>query len=157
MPNAPAPGLAPVRHTGAMKARSLVTLALAFLTVVGCGGESSAATLGGTLSYVRSGGLAGETDELTIQRDGRAKVTTDRGGAQSFKLTASEREKIAKLVKEADLATLKVRKTPPVPDGYAYEIAYGTRKVSFESNATPQRVKKLVTALGEIVAKHRKP
>ncbi len=139
-----------------MKARTLITLALAFLTVAGCGGESSAATLNQTLSYVRSGGLAGETDELTIQRDGRAKVTTARGGTKNFTLKGSEREKIAKLLKEADLATLKVPKTRATPDGYAYQLGYGTRKISFESNATPQRVKKLVTALGELVAKHRK-
>jgi hypothetical protein len=137
--------------------RPLLILAVALLTLPGCG-EDSAATLGGSLSYVRSGGLAGETQELTIQRDGRATVTSDLGGADKasdFMLTDSERDQVAGLVQEADLATLEARKTPPVADGYAYELTYGGRTIRWEMGATPERAAKLVRILGGLAEKHR--
>ena len=142
-----------------MTARSALGVAIALLALSGCGGhDSPSAALDGPLSYVRSGGFAGETQELTIQRDGRATVTSDLGGtdqASDFELEESQREEIAKLVNDADLATVKAREAPPVADGYAYELTYGGDMVRWEMGATPERIAELVRVLGELAEANR--
>ena len=112
--------------------------------------------LSGPLGYVRSGGIAGETQELTIQPDGRGRVTSDLGGteqATDFTLSDSEREDIAKLVNDVDLATVKVRETPPVADGFAYELLR-RRHVRWEMGATPEDLSELVRELGRLAEAH---
>jgi hypothetical protein len=136
----------------------LVILAVALLALSGCGEDSPSAELDGPLSYVRSGGIAGETQELTIQPDGGGTVTSDLGGteqASEFSLEASQREEIARLAQEADIATLKPREVPPVADGYQYELSYGGDTVRWEMGGTPERAEELVRVLGEVVEAHR--
>jgi hypothetical protein len=134
-----------------------VILAVALLTLPGCG-EDSSAPLAGPLSYVRSGGIAGETQELTIQPDGQARITSDLGGAEKaadFTLSDDQRSEVARLVEEADVATLKAGDAPPVADGYAYELAYGGKTVRWEMGGTPERAAELVRVLGELVEANR--
>jgi hypothetical protein len=131
----------------------------ALVTFSGCGEDTSeAAPLAGPLTYVRSGGFAGETVELTIEPDGRGTVTSDLSGqdsARSFELTDSERERIVDLVEEADVATLEPRKTPPVADGYQFELTFDGRTVRWEMDGTPERAGELVRLLGELAEQHR--
>ena len=141
-----------------MTARSALSVAVALLALSGCGEDSPSASLNGPLSYVRSGGIAGETQELTIQPDGRGRVTSDLGGteqATDFTLSDSEREEIAKLVNDVDLATVEVDDAPPVADGYAYELTYGGDTVRWEMDATPEDISELVRVLGSVAEAHR--
>jgi hypothetical protein len=141
-----------------MTARSALGVAIALLALSGCGEDSPSATLSGPLSYVRSGGIAGETQVLTIQPDGGGKVTSDLGGteqASDFALDDTQREEIAKLVNDADLATVKAREAPPVADGYQYELSYGGDTVRWEMDGTPERISELVRVLGELAETNR--
>jgi hypothetical protein len=136
----------------------LVILAVALLALSGCGEDAPSAELDGPLSYVRSGGIAGETQELTIQPDGGGKVTSDLGGGNAeaeFTLPDGERERIAQLVQDADIATLKPRDAPPVADGYQYELSYGGDTVRWEMGGAPERAEELVQVLGEVVEANR--
>ena len=136
----------------------LVVLAVALLALSGCGEDSPASSLSGPLEYVRSGGIAGETQVLTIQPDGRARVTSDLGGTEQgsdFTLDDSQRDEIAQLVNDADLATVKPREAPPVADGYQYELSYGGDTVRWEMDATPEELAELVRVLGELAEANR--
>ena len=141
-----------------MIARSALGVAIALLALSGCGEDTPASSLSGPLSYVRSGGIAGETQVLTIQPDGRARVTSDLGGneqASDFSLDDSQRDEIAQLVNDADLATVKAREAPPVADGYQYELSYGGDMVRWEMGGTPDRIAELVRVLGELAEANR--
>jgi hypothetical protein len=135
-----------------------LVLAVALVALSGCGEESSTTGLAGPLTYVRSGGFAGETQELKLQPDGSGTITSDLGGQESanrFTLTPAERERIAQLVGEADLATLQPRRAPPVDDGYTYELTYGGLTVRWEMDGTPERAGELVEVLGALAESHR--
>jgi len=137
-----------------MQARWLLTLTLALIALAGCGGESAAATLAGPLNYHRSGGFGGEVDDITIQRDGRARSETRRGGKRSFKLRKADLDRVAALVRDADLARVKVRKSRPANDLFYYSIAYRGRKLEFDDLTIPEPVSELVGALDSIVRRY---
>lgn len=137
-----------------MLARSLVALAL--LAFSGCGGDAAPA-LEGSLDYVRSGGLAGETEKLTIQPDGAATFSVDRGLRQEtkdFKLESDELERIAKRASEADLASIEIPKAEPVPDAYAFSVAYDGNKVAWAEEGKPQELQELTDALSAVAEKY---
>jgi hypothetical protein len=136
-----------------MPVRSTIFVAFALLTLSSCGGESAAATLQGTLGYSRSGGIAGLSEELTIQRDGRAKVTT-REGSKAFKLSKEERSRVSAALEDADLANVKVKKTPAVPDSFIYDLRYRGAKLQLNDTNVPKAVKPLLTELHRLVKAH---
>jgi hypothetical protein len=136
-----------------MPVRSTLFIAFALLTLSSCGGESAAATLKGTLGYARSGGIAGLSEELTIQRDGRAKVTTRRG-SKAFKLSKDERSAVADAIEHADLAHVRIDKRPPAPDAFVYVLRYGGRRLTFDDTTLPKRLERLVNELDELVEDH---
>jgi hypothetical protein len=142
-----------------MTARSALSVAVALLALSGCGGEDSpSASLNGPLEYVRSGGIAGETQVLSIQPDGRGRVTSDLGGTEQgsdFSLDDSQRDEIAKLVNDVDLRSVDAPETPPVADGYQYELTYGGDTVRWEMDGTPQEIAELVRVLGELAEANR--
>jgi hypothetical protein len=136
-----------------MPVRSTLFIAFALLTLSSCGGESAAATLKGTLGYARSGGIAGLSEELTIQPDGRAKVTT-RKASKAFKLSKDERSRVSVALADADLAHVKVRDTPAVPDSFVYELRYRGTRLEFNDTNLPKAVKPLVSELHRLAKAH---
>lgn len=139
-----------------MTARSLVALAaLALFALAGCGGDDEASsTLKGPLTYVRSGGIAGETQTLTIQPSGDATLTTDRGTkneSKDFKLDSGQLKRITELADETDLGSVKVEKAAPAPDAFMYSISYDGSEVQWQDGQEPQEVQELTDALADVV------
>ena len=69
-----------------MRRHVWLSLALALLVLTGGCGQASAAGLGGTVKYSKSGGIAGIRESMTIGSDGRGRIEKHR-----FRLTATER------------------------------------------------------------------
>jgi hypothetical protein len=105
--------------------------------------------LKGTLTYARSGGIAGVDDNLTIKRDGKSRLN-----GRSFRLRKVEREAVAELVAKVDFASVKVEPKPAVPDAFSHELTYRGHKVTFDDPSTPKKLKKLRDLLGRLISKY---
>jgi hypothetical protein len=144
--------------------RIAVILATALLLASGCGeegdsaAESSPASLGAELRYVRDGGFAGDHDVLVIRPDGHAKVTRQRGRDASFELSREEIAKVAKAVAGARLDELDPKSTSPkpVPDAFVYTVSYRGRKVETDDAAMPDSLAPLRQQLDLLVSRHAK-
>lgn len=139
-----------------MTVRSLVALAaLTLLALAGCGGDDEApSTLKGPLTYVRSGGIAGETLTLTIQPSGDATLTTDHGTkneSKDFKLDSGQLKRITELANETDLGSVKVEKATTAADAFMYSISYDGSEVQWQDGQEPQEVQELTDALADVV------
>ena len=134
--------------------KALLPLVLAF--TVALAADASAAGLTGTLRYDRSGGFAGISERLTVRTDGRATVRID-GRSRTVRLKRTERDRVARLVRHADIATVKVRKAPPAADAFAYSLAYRGHRVEFEDTNFPKRLEELVNTLADLVDKYGRP
>lgn len=149
------PGSIPYVHRfGAMIAAAAL--------VAGCGGDDEAeapsAPPSGTLVvYERGGGIAGVQEELRVERDGRATVTTGGpdGGRATFDLGDAELQRLADEVAAADLSD------PPGPpdtacaDCFVYRVEAGGRAVEFDEIDQPtESLSALVRHLGAVVAAH---
>jgi hypothetical protein len=146
------------RRGGGMFRRWMVTLALVVVAgIAACGSGDGAGTgderspedggLQTELVYVRSGGLAGETVELTIQPDGGAEVD----GA-SFTLSAEELDAVVAALGESDFEELPADATgDPVPDAYSHRITYGDHEVETVDLSVPPELEALLSELQSIV------
>jgi hypothetical protein len=133
-----------------MKAIALATLLLTVAAAApAVADDKDIPKLKGTLTYTRSGGLAGVDDRFTIKRDGRARLD-----GRSLRLLKVERDSVAALVDKADLASVKVVQRPAVPDAFIHSITYRGRTITFDDPSTPKKVKKLADLLGRLVQKY---
>jgi hypothetical protein len=127
-------------------------IALAVLLLALTAPAASAADvpkLKGTLTYARTGGIAGVDDNLRIRRDGRSLLN-----GREFRLRKVEREAVAKLVEEAKLEKVKVKPKPAVPDAFNHTLTYRKHTIAFDDPSTPKKVKKLRDLLGRLIAKY---
>jgi hypothetical protein len=138
-------------ETGAVKLpfRLCVTLALLLLTA-GCG-QASAAGLGGTVKYAKSGGIAGISESMTIGSDGRGRIEK-----RSFRLTASENAKLAAMLRKADVAHVKSPKGARCCDHFHYSIRYRGHEVRWDdgSGSVPRPVSDLAALLARLHEKY---
>jgi hypothetical protein len=133
-----------------MKAIALAALLLALLSPgAAAADEEPVPKLKGTLTYARSGGIAGISHKLTVRRDGRARLDT-----RDFRLRKVEREAVAKLVEAADLRDVEVEPKPAVPDSFVHTLTYRGRTLTFDDASTPKKVKKLRDLLGRLISKY---
>jgi hypothetical protein len=102
-----------------------------------------------TLTYARTGGIAGVNDSFRIKRDGWSLLN-----GREFRLRKVEREAIAKLVEEAKLERVKVQTKPAVPDAFIHTLTYRKHTIAFDDPSTPKKVKKLRDLLGRLIAKY---
>ena len=102
-----------------------------------------------TLTYARTGGIAGVNDSFRIKRDGWSLLN-----GREFRLRKVEREAIAKLVEEAKLERVKVQTKPAVPDAFIHTLTYRRHTITFDDPSTPKKVKKLRDLLGRLIAKY---
>lgn len=102
-----------------------------------------------TLTYARTGGIAGVNDNFRIKRDGRSLLN-----GREFRLRKVEREAVAKLVEEAKLEKVKVTAKPAVPDAFNHTLTYRKHTIAFDDPSTPKKVKKLRDLLGRLIAKY---
>jgi hypothetical protein len=118
----------------------------------GCGGEADAKTLSGPVTYGKSGGIAGITQKLTVQKDGRAVASSDQS-KRSFRLTKAQLRSLTKAVTNAKLSKTKSEKdTVDGADGFGYGVSYRGHKVTWSdfSDEPPERVMRLYRMLDEL-------
>lgn len=100
-----------------------VILLLAVLALAGCGDDAEpAAALDGELRYLKSGGFAGEIDELVVRPDGGAVLKSRSGGNKTFTLTAGE---LAALREQAGhVMSQRSVSRPRAPDAFTHTVIY---------------------------------
>jgi hypothetical protein len=135
----------------------LRALLVAALLAPACGGEASAETLPARLDYARSGGIAGVSERATVRPDGRATLTADRAKPRTVRLARAERDRIARYVRAADLAHVKVSGKHECCDQFSYRIAYRGRTLTWSSAHFPAKLRKLVGALEDLIEKYGGP
>jgi emfourin len=134
--------------------KPLLAAALASL-VVACGSDaSSAAELSGTLKYARSGGIAGISERAAVKPDGHVTVSVRKRRTRTARLTGAERERLSRLVREADLAHVKVDGRSECCDQFEYSLSYRGRTLGWSDAHFPKPLTKLVAELDDLVAKY---
>jgi hypothetical protein len=134
-----------------MKVRETVCFALALLTLAATGTPASAAVLGGTIRYSKSGGIAGISEAMKIAPDGRGKIAE-----RSFRLTAAEGSKLAAAIRRADLAHTKSPRAAGCCDLFYYSIRYRGHEVEWDDSSrnVPSRISDLHSMLSRLYRKH---
>ena len=107
---------------------------------------SSAAVLRGSISYSKSGGIAGIEESMKIDRNARGKIAR-----RTFKLPRREGRRLATAIRRADLADVKSPKEPTCCDFFSYEIRYRGHTVTFDDGNADQ-VPRGVRELQELLA-----
>ena len=128
-----------------------LVLLLCALLVAACGGDASSLT--GELRYMRSGGIAGDVDELVVRPDGRATLKSRRGGDEEFELTREELDALA-----TQAAGMEGERTiaTPVPDAIVHEVAYDGRRASADDpHLAKSQIAPLIRQLEKIIEAHR--
>lgn len=131
-----------------MKAIALAALLLAIFAPAAAAADSKP-KLKGTLTYKRTGGIAGVNDSFRIKRDGWSILN-----GKEFRLRPSERNALAKLVTDAKLEKAKVQTKPAVPDAFIHTMTYRRHTITFDDPSTPKKVKKLRDLLGRLISKY---
>jgi hypothetical protein len=110
------------------------------------GTPSSSVSAAVVVRYVRSGGLAGRSETLTIQPSGVAVLRTDADTAQDH-LTGAERSALRRALDRARFPgpTRGVRRA--VPDGFTYTVTVGSVTVRFGENEVPDGLTDLLRVL----------
>ena len=132
--------------------RLTLFIALAGFLFAACAGQSSAAVLGGSIEYSKSGGIAGIEESMKIDRDGRGRIERKR-----FRLSAREGKRLAAAIRRADLAHTRSPKADSCCDFFQYEIRYRGRTLSWDENSEdqlPSRVRDLRAMLAELYERH---
>ena len=126
-------------------------LALALIVLTAGCGQASAAGLTGTVQYAKSGGVAGISEQMRIAADGRGKILK-----HAFRLTATERSKLATAVGKADLAHTKSPKGGACCDLLYYSIRYRGHEVQWDdsSRSLPRRISDLYGMLSRLYEKY---
>jgi hypothetical protein len=126
-----------------------LALSLAFAgSAVGTGAQSRK-----LVSYVHSGGLAGEQDSLTVFRSGKANSSNGPFGLSTRRLLTLEAA-----LRGARFATLQAQYLPaePIADGYVERVLYAGRTVSVAQGAKPPvRLQHVLGLLADILARKR--
>jgi hypothetical protein len=131
-----------------MKAIALAALLLCVLAPAAAAAQEKP-KLKSTLTYARSGGIAGVSDSFRIKRDGWSLLN-----GREFRLRPSEREALAELVTDAKLERVKVKPKPAVPDAFIHTLTYRKHTITFDDPSTPKKVKKLRDLLGRLINKY---
>ena len=128
----------------------LVALSLLGFAIAPVG--SSAAVLGGSIQYSKSGGIAGIEEAMKIDRNGRGRIER-----ATFRLSAREGRSLAAAIRRADLAHVRSPKGASCCDFFAYEIRYRGRTVTWDDgneDQVPRRVRELQAMLGEFYERY---
>lgn len=133
--------------------RPVVLIALAGLVfAVGPRQSSAASVLGGTVEYSKSGGIAGISESMRIDRNGRGTI-----GRVSFKLPSRTARSLASALRRADLARVKSPKRAGCCDMFEYAIGYRGQRVRWDDGSSeqiPERVLELQSRLAELYERY---
>lgn len=150
-----------------MRAASLLAVA-GVLLLIGCGKDSNgpggerrdrgnATKLEGRLLYRRDGGLAGVSDELTLEPDGRGTLSRRLSGRRSVMLRPAERQDVARALAAVDLTELddEYKPSEPVPDGFGESVMYDGETVSVQTGGEePDELARLTSTLSGLIERY---
>jgi hypothetical protein len=134
-----------------MGLRASILGALAIM-LLACGGQSSAAVLGGTISYSRSGGFAGVSERMRISPAGEGRI-----GTHTFRLPSKERRDLAAAIRRANLASFRSPRRADCCDMLYYAIRYRGRRVAWDdssSHRVPERILDLYSRLADVYERY---
>ena len=135
--------------------RICALLALVLLGVA-CGSAAGqpAARLHGTVTYTRSGGFAGLYQQLRVDRQGRARATRFKpANRRSFRVSARDRGRLADALRKADLAHVRIGKSPPMSDAFHYTLTYRRYRLAFDQGNMPLQLRPPVRLLDRLMAR----
>jgi len=126
------------------------------LFVAGCGADPDPPTLATEVQFVRSGGLAGGNDVLTIAPDGTATLTMRRQPTLTFRVSRGERDGIAQALRDARFSSMPEDASPgpPVPDDFGYGVVYRGHRVSAQGSRVPDRLAPVLDRLSDVARAH---
>jgi hypothetical protein len=104
--------------------------------------------------YDVSGGLAGRSERLVIERDRNAKQTSSRGGSHRFTVSAKQQRALKRELKAARFSSLKrvYRPDSVVNDGLAQTVTdRGHRVVVYTGADFPARLHAVIRRLGRLM------
>ena len=133
--------------------RVCAALALVLLAAA-CGNAAGRlpAQLGGTVTYTRSGGMAGLYQQLRVDRQGRDRYTSLKPPRRrAFRVSAGDRSRLAEALRKADLAHLRIHRSAPVADAFHFTLAYRGHRLAFQQTDTPRRLRPLLTLLDRLI------
>lgn len=105
-----------------------------------------------SIDYIRSGGLIGANDHLSIDPSGHAKLTR-RTGNSEFDLTRDELTAILAAFQSVDFVSLTESEMPAgIPiDGFSYTITYQGHTIKTADTAVPKSLEPVLVVLNKIV------
>jgi hypothetical protein len=126
------------------------------LLLAGCGAAQDPPTLATEVQFVRSGGLAGGNDVLTLAPDGSARLTMRRQPTVTFRVSRAERDAIAQALRDAGFSNMPEDASPgpPVPDDFGYGVVYRGHRVSAQGSRVPDRLAPVLDRLGDVARAH---
>ena len=132
-------------------------IGLVAVLAAGCGGGEAAAEMSDELHFVRSGGFAGQHDELTIQPNGDVSLISRDGHQEQFSLSDEELAKLTGVLEDAGLEDIPSDSTSdqPVPDAFTYVVTYGETEVRTDDASVPPELTDLLSELTNIVEGQR--
>jgi hypothetical protein len=130
----------------------LFAVCAAVFVLSGCG-DDEAAGLNGELRYVRSGGIAGTHDELTVRPDGTATLKARGKGERTFELSDDELPALAAEAETLDSVAGSAK--PVAPDSFTYTVDYdGRTATTTDPELGASAIKPLVVQLEKILQAH---
>ena len=143
-------------HLRTAAAAALATFAL----LAGCGSDdettTTAPTSASSVTYERSGGIAGVIEQLRVDADGHAVLLTGPDQKRtSFELSSDELDRLYSELEAADFSVSGNDAPAGCADCFAYRIEYGDQQVSFiETEKPADSLTPVLDHLGTIVAEH---
>jgi len=134
-----------------------VVVALVAVLAAGCGGGEAAAEMSDELHFVRSGGFAGQHDELTIRPNGDVSLVSRDGQQEQFSLSDEEMTNLTGVLEDTGLEDIPSDSTSegPVPDAFTYVVTYGETEVRTDDASVPEELTNLLSQLIDIVEGQR--
>lgn len=105
------------------------------------------------ITYVRTGGIAGVDDTVTVSQDGAVQVSTRSATAQTSQLSSSELAELQALIAAADLPSLdKEYKQDGLSDAFEYRLTSGANTVRWTDGTAPAQLWPLQNMLDGLIA-----
>lgn len=96
--------------------------------------------LASPVTFTRSGGFAGLTDQVEFDIDGAYTVTHNDGSSESGQLTTEQVEELASLLAQSGLFDADHSFETPGADQFAYTISYNGHTVTTVDGAIPEEL-----------------
>ncbi len=120
-----------------------------------CGGDPPIprGTATPVIVLVRSGGIAGLTDRVSVDASGVATVVSDRGATPSTRtLTSSELATLRAALERSRIASLDRNYLDPrAADAYQFDVTYQGVTVTADEGVVPARLRPVVEQLTKLI------